>query len=233
MALTPSPMEGATAADGAADDGAPLLACGRDAAQVWDRAAAGENPDPHERDCPHCAAATADARGLDALVHRMAEEPLEPSPSVLDRVMVAVRTELRPHDVITLPSPHGPALLSRAAAAAVLRHTVDRMGGLRARSCRIEQVDDALATLAAAEGAPGSQRHEVDVRITVTARFGVDIASVTARVRQMVATAGEQALGVPVRRVDIEVTDLFDTDFLDTAPPAPGGGRFGALGDRR
>jgi hypothetical protein len=35
------------------------------------------------------------------------------------------------------------------------------------------------------------------------------MASVTARVRQMVIAAGEQALGVPVRRVDIEVVDVF------------------------
>lgn len=187
-------------------DTAPL-ACGRDAATVWDRAAAGEPPDDHERDCPHCTATAADARGLDALVHRMADLPLEPPRSVLDRVMVAVRTELRPHDVITLPSPHGPARLSRAAAATVLRHTVDGMDGLRARSCRIEQVAD---TTAGVDGASESQRHAVDVRITVAARFGVDLASVTARVRQMVATAGEQALGVPVRRVDIDVVDLYD-----------------------
>lgn len=197
MALTTGPT----------DDTAALLACGRDAATVWDRATTGAPPDDHERGCPHCTAAAADARGLDALVHRLADEPLEPPPSVLDRVMVAVRTELRPHDVITLPSPHGPARLSRAAAAAVLRHTVDGMGGLRARSCRIEQVAD---TTAGADGASERLRHAVDVRITVGARFGVDLASVTARVRQMVATAGEQALGVPVRRVDIHVVDLYD-----------------------
>ncbi len=201
MALNTEPVE---------ETAAPL-ACGRDAAVVWDRAAGGEPPDAHERDCPHCAAAAADARGLDALVHRMADEPQEPSPSVLDRVMVAVRTELRPHDVLTLPSPNGPARLSRAAAAAVLRHTVDRMGGLRARSCRIEQVSDTTAGLHAADlvGEPESQRHAADVRITVAARFGVDLATVAARVRQMVVTAGEQALGVPVRRVDIVVVDLY------------------------
>ncbi|WP_300009053.1 Asp23/Gls24 family envelope stress response protein [Pseudonocardia sp.] len=203
MAVNPSPEPGAPE-PGAPEPGG-RLACGRDAALVWDRAAAGETPDAHERDCPHCTATAADARGLDALVHRMAAEPLEPPQSVLDRVMVAVRTELRPHDVIVLPSPHGPARLSRAAAAAVLRHTVDGMGGLRARSCRIDQVADTLA------GDPG-QLHAVDVAITVTARFGVDLASVTARVRQMVAAAGEQALGVPVRRVDIEVVDLFGED---------------------
>lgn len=192
MAVNPSP----------APDRDGLLACGRDAALVWDRAAAGATPDEHERDCPHCTATAADARGLDVLVHRMAAERLEPPQSVLDRVMVAVRTELRPHDVIVLPSPHGPARLSRAAAAAVLRHTVDGMSGLRARSCRIEQVADTVAGGA-------SELHAADVAITVTARFGVDLASVTARVRQMVSAAGEQALGVPVRRVDIEVVDLF------------------------
>lgn len=190
MAVNPAPLPG--------PDG--RLACGRDAALVWDRAAAGEGPDEHESSCPHCRAAAADARGLDALVHRMADERPQPPPSVLDTVMVAVRTELRPHDVLTLPSPHGPARLSRAAAAAVLRHTVDAMAGVRARSCRIEQAADTLS---------GESGHAADVRITVTARFGVDLASVTARVRQMVAAAGEQALGVPVRRVDIEVVDVF------------------------
>ncbi|HEY4421545.1 MAG TPA: Asp23/Gls24 family envelope stress response protein [Pseudonocardia sp.] len=181
------------------DGPAPRLACGRDAALVWDRAAAGTPPDAHERDCPHCNAAFADARGLDAVVHRMASQDLEPPPSMMDRVMAAVRTELRPHDLLTLSSPHGPVRLSRPAAAAVLRHVVDRMDGLRARSCRIEQPT----------GADGRAPHAADVAITVTARFGVDLASVTARVRQMVIAAGEQALGVPVRRVDIDVVDLF------------------------
>jgi len=180
---------------------APRLACGRDAALVWDRAAAGTPPDAHERDCPHCNAAFADAQGLDAVVHRMASQELEPPPSMMDRVMAAVLTELRPHDLLTLSSPHGPARLSRPAAAAVLRHVVDRMDGLRARSCRIEQPTGADAA--------GGTPHSADVAITVTARFGVDLASVTARVRQMVIAAGEQALGVPVRRVDIDVVDLF------------------------
>lgn len=182
-------------------DVAEPLACGRDAAAVWDHAEEG-TLDEHERSCPHCAAAIADQRRLDGLVHRMAAQPLEPPPSVLDRVMGAVRAELRPHDVLTLPSPHGPARLSRAAAAAVLRHVVDGMAGMRARSCRIEQ-DDAEG---GGDGAPAR------ITLTVVARFGVDLASVTARARQMVLAAGEQALGVPVERVDIEVVDVFDEE---------------------
>jgi hypothetical protein len=181
--------------DPAEPSGPELLACGRDAALVWDRAEAGTPPDEHERDCPHCTAASADAGRLGSLVHRMATEEIEPPPSVMDAVMAALVSELRPHDVLVLESPHGPNRLGRPAAAAVLREVVDRMDGLRARSCRIEQVNDAF---------------EADVAITVTARFGVDLASVTARVRQMVLAAAEQALGVPVRRVDIEVVDIWE-----------------------
>jgi hypothetical protein len=177
------------------------LGCGRDAALVWDRAEAGLPPAEHERDCPHCSAAFAEADRLHRLVHRMAAEPVEPPPSVLERAMGAVRTEFRQRDLLELASPHGPARLSRPAAAAVLRHAVDRMAGMRARSCRIEQ---------AAGPGPDGQPAAADVMITVTARFGVELASVTARVRQMVLAASEQALGVPVRRVDIDVVDVFE-----------------------
>jgi hypothetical protein len=173
------------------------LACGRDAAEVWDHAVAG-TLDEHERTCPHCRAATADARGLDGVLHRMAAERPVPPPTVLDAVLGSVRdlvaAELRPQDLLPLDSPAGPARLARPAAARVLRHLVDGMGGLRARSC---QVDPDL------------------VAITVTARFGVDLASVTARVRQMVVAASEQTLGLPVSRVDITVVDLWEEDLWD------------------
>ncbi|GAA1846988.1 hypothetical protein GCM10009836_28210 [Pseudonocardia ailaonensis] len=177
------------------------LACGRDAAEVWDAAVAGRL-DEHARSCPHCGAAAADALRLDGVVHRLADERPVPPASVLDRVMNAVAdtviAELRPQDLLVLDSPAGPARLSRAAAARVIRHVVDGMDGMRARSCRIEQDPDT------------GERTTAQVAITVTARFGVDLASVTARVRQMVLAAGEQALGVPVSRVDITVVDLWE-----------------------
>jgi hypothetical protein len=177
------------------------LRCGRDAALVWDHAEAGLAPDEHERGCPHCTAVFADAGRLSQIVHRMAAEPIEPPPSVLDRAMRAVRTEFRSRDVLRLASPYGPARLSRPAAAAVLRHAVDRMSGVRARSCLIEQPPGE-------DSAPGG----CSVTITVAARYGVELGSVTARVRQMVIGAAEQALGLPVLRVDIEVVDVFAED---------------------
>jgi hypothetical protein len=201
VAVKPDPADAAVAP----------LACGRDPALLWDRAAenAAENAalDEHERACRHCRAAYADAQGLDAVAHRMAAQRIEPPQTVLDRVLTAVVTELRPHDLLALPSPQGSARLSTAAAAAVLRRVVDGMGGLRARSCRISQ-EGAVGQ----DSAAGADPHSVDVRISVAARFGVDLASVTARVRQMVIVAGEQVLGLPVRRVDIDVVDLLGDD---------------------
>ncbi|MCE3552292.1 Asp23/Gls24 family envelope stress response protein [Pseudonocardia sp. RS11V-5] len=203
---------GRTVPDGRAEAGPEdgrlePLACGRDAADVWDHAVGG-TLDAHERDCPHCRAAAADALGLDDVVHRMAAERPVPPPSVLDGVMRAVidtvTAELRPQDLVPLDSPAGPARLSRPAAARVLRHVVDGMDGMRARSCRIEPAGSG------AGGTNGADPFGVTVAMSVTARFGVDLASVTARVRQMVVAAGEQALGMPVRSVDIAVVDLWD-----------------------
>lgn len=191
-------MNADTEWDGQSDGPAELLACGREAATAWDRAEAGVAPDPHERDCVHCRAAFADAERLDAVVHRLAVERVEPPASVLERVMTAVASELRPGEMLVLESPLGANRLSRAAAAAVIRSVVDGMTGLRARSCRIEQTDG---------GAAGP---DVTVTVSVSTRFGVDLASVGARVRQMVVAAGEQALGVTVTRVDIEVVDVWD-----------------------
>ncbi|MBA3905269.1 MAG: Asp23/Gls24 family envelope stress response protein [Pseudonocardiales bacterium] len=170
------------------------LACGRDAALVWDRAEAGLEPDDHERDCPYCLVVYADAVRLDTAIHRMAEEPVEPPASVLDAVMGAVRTELRPQGTLALESPLGPNRLAKSAAATVLRAVVDAVGGLRARSCRIEQPG------------PGPA---VEITLTVTALFGEDLAAVTGQARRMVFAACEQVFGIPVLRVDIEVVDLW------------------------
>jgi hypothetical protein len=179
--------------------GIALLACGRDAALVWDRAEAGLAPDAHERGCPYCSAAYADARRLETTVHRMAAQPVQmPAPAleaVLDRVLDAARTRLVTAEALRLDSPLGPNRLARPAAAAVLRAVVDAMDGMRARSCRIEQ--------------PGPDT-TADVALTVAARFGLDLVSATARVREAVLAAGEQALGLPLRRVDIEVVDLWE-----------------------
>lgn len=179
------------------------LACGRDAAEVWEHAAAG-TLDEHERSCPYCGAARAGHDRLGGPAARMAAEPLRPPPSLLGRVTGAAVAGLRPHELLEI----GPdAWLGRPAAQAALRHVVDTADGLRARHCRIEQ-----------QGTAGPVR----VRLTVTARVGVDLRSVTARARRMVVTAGADTLGVPIAAVDIHVEDLWEEP---AGPSGPAGER--------
>lgn len=222
MAVTPEPArpderpDGAARPDNPTRSGEPaqpdpsadaVLACGRDAATVWEHARSGAPPDGHERGCPSCQGVRADAGRLDAMVARLAQLDVAPPPAVVDRVLTAVRTQLRPHELLALGSPLGPAAISATAAAAVLRGVVDRVSAVRARSCRITQ--------AATPDTTGIDT-AIDVALTVTARFGEDLTAVSARVRQLVTAAGREALGLPVRTVDIEVVDLWDT------PPSEG-----------
>src|SRR5947209_5137889 len=50
----------------------------------------------------------------------------------------------------------------------------------------------------------------VRVHISVAAWFGTDLLSATARMRQMIFTAAEDLLGLPVTTVDVDVVDVFD-----------------------
>lgn len=181
----------------AVNDGQPdasPLACGHDATTVWDRAAEGRC-DAHERDCPHCQAVAADQRLLATAVTALAEETLEPPPSLVEQVMSAVLSELRPAGYLPLPTRHGQARIDRVAAAGVLRHAVDRMPALRVRSCQLHLTATGSST--------------VGVRISVVAQFGVDLLSATARVRQMVFAAARDVLGLPVVTVDVDVVDVW------------------------
>ncbi|MGH3914923.1 MAG: Asp23/Gls24 family envelope stress response protein [Pseudonocardiaceae bacterium] len=185
-----------------------VLACGRNAAEVWERAAAGRQ-DTHSHDCPHCQAVAEDQRRLATAIAALREEALEPPPSLVDRVMGAVLAELRPASYLPLPTRRGRARIDRVAAAGVLRHAVDQMFALRVRSCQIripepfELGHTSHATLVVSPSPAW-------VHITVTARFGTDLISTTARVRQMILAAAEDLLGLPLDGVDVEVVDIFE-----------------------
>jgi hypothetical protein len=188
-----------------------LLACGRDAAKVWERAAAGR-PSTHERACPHCQAVADDQRLLATAVAALVDEAVEPPTSLTERVMGAVLAELRPAHYLPLPTRHGHARIDRVTAAGVLRHAVAQMSALRVRSCQIHLIEPSGSdTTSDGTGTgliPGSPT--VRINISVTARFGADLLSATARVRQMILAAAEDLLGLPVATVDVEVVDVFE-----------------------
>jgi hypothetical protein len=198
---------------------AERLACGRDAAAVWDDTEAGRL-DEHERGCPYCQAVTVDAAGLAADAAGLAAEDIEPPPSLLERVMSVVHAELRT-DYLLLASREGPARLDRAAAAAVLRQAADQMIGVRARSCRITPPGGHPPTTTTEEegeeaqqapelGAATDQPAGAVVAISITVVYGADLPSTAARVQQLVTTAADRLLGLPVDRVDVTVADVFE-----------------------
>jgi len=186
----------------------PRLACGRDAAAVWEDAETGRL-DAHAHRCPHCQAVAADAAALHASTVELAAEPIEPPPALVDRVMSMVRTELR-HDYLPLPTRHGPARIEHRPATAVLRHAVDQMPGVRARSCRITTPDRGEQ-----DGSAGHDDGDVDppdtvVAISVAVAFGADLPTTAARVQQLILTAADRLLGLPVDRVNVTVVDVFE-----------------------
>ncbi len=185
-----------------------LLACGRDAATVWERSAAGRRS-THDRDCPHCQAVAEDQRLLATAVAALADEALEPPPSLVERVMGAVLAELRPAHYLALPTRHGHARIDRITAAGVLRHAVDQMSALRVRSCQVRLTEPSDADDTSGAGL-AARSPTAQVHITVTARFGADLLSATARVRQMILAAAEDLLGLPVTTVDVDVVDVFE-----------------------
>ena len=183
-----------------------LLACGRDAAKVWERAAAGR-PSTHDDACPHCQAVAEDQRLLATAVAALVDEAVEPPTSLTERVMGAVLAELRPAHYLPLPTRHGHARIDRVTAAGVLRHAVAQMSALRVRSCQIHLIESSGCD-AARDDALGPPA--VQINISVTARFGADLLSATARVRQMILAAADELLGLPVTTVDVEVVDVFE-----------------------
>lgn len=103
-------------------------------------------------------------------------DPAEPPPSLLDRIMAAVRADVRRTERLPLPSDLGPAEISEIAVAVVLRFAADSVVGVRARSCRIEL-------------APGDFG-AVQVRMSVSLRYGTAPAGeVFDRIRERIATA--------------------------------------------
>lgn len=186
----------------------PRLACGRDAAGVWEHAESGRLDD-HEQNCPHCQAVVADAAALRASTAELAAEQIDPPASLVERVMSVIWAEL-PHDYLPLPARYGPARLERSSAAAVLRHATDQMSGVRARSCQITVPGRDEQTGATEHPDPADAPPGVVVRLSAAMAFGADLPSVAARVQQLVLAAADRLLGLPVDRIDVDVVDVFD-----------------------
>lgn len=179
------------------------LSCGRSIDDVWGHLSGA--PDEHERDCPYCleararllrlSIATAELRAAEA-----ADPALQPADSFTTSVMTLVRAEVRRGRTLTLDLDDGPGLtISEQAVVGLVWAAADGVAGVRARRCRVQQVDDEDQT-----SGPGV----VDVDLAVAVRSGTSMAEATGELRTRVASLVGSGAGLRVRRVDLSFEDV-------------------------
>jgi uncharacterized alkaline shock family protein YloU len=174
------------------------LPCGRSLDQVWDHLDAA---DEHELTCPHCSTARESLRALREATQELTEERIEPKLDLTDRIMSAVRAEVRRHGEMLPVHADDPGVLevSEQAVAVVLRFAADEMDGVRARRCRVKAIsrDDDGETVLHAE-------------LTLAVAYRDDVAEVLATLRERVGAACAASVGIRLARLDLVVADLYD-----------------------
>ncbi|MGF1426136.1 hypothetical protein [Kitasatospora sp. LaBMicrA B282] len=197
MAMTPDPDP---QAPGAPD--ADTLPCGTDLADLWEH---GE-PQPDHRTCPHCRRALADLDQLHDLIGTALTQPEPPAPpSLADRIMETVRTELRPGPLLPLGRPEDDDWITESAAARVLRHAAETLPGILAGRCHLRPADGT-----GERPLPGTRlpRRPLALHLDIAITTDWTTQDAARAVRRRVARAGTDELGVTIERIDVTVADV-------------------------
>ncbi|MFE5520941.1 hypothetical protein ACFQ9Q_24920 [Streptomyces virginiae] len=186
--------------------GAELLPCGRPLGRAWDQAhAPAGTADSHSVRCPCCREAVEGLTALDEATRALRTAEYPDSRSLANRVINAVRAEVRLGALLMLNDPGQDLRIAESAASKVLRRAADRVPGVRAASCRLSPSGAGLAHL---------------VTITIAAELDKPLREQADAVRQAVLHAAEHVLGLAVTTVDVDVSSVLDASWV------PGGGRF-------
>ncbi|WP_038552399.1 hypothetical protein [Nocardia nova] len=181
------------------------LPCGRGVEQVWERLDAVEAGagDDHELSCPHCTAARESLLVLRVATRELIDEPDPPPPAMTNRIMSAVRAEVRRGRMVSLSTPNpGTVEVSEQAIAVVLRYAADTVTGVRARSCQL--VD---------HGLDDDGRHIVSVSLSIAVRHGdAPVERVVPLVCERVRTAVAARIGLVLDRLDVAVVDIYQEE---------------------
>lgn len=176
------------------------LPCGRSLESLWNRLDTPEIGE-HERTCPHCTTARESLRALRDATRELAEERLEPRRDLTDRIMAAVRADVRRRgDLLPVRATEpGQLEISEQAVAVVLRFAADELPGIRARRCRVRtlNVDSEGETVLHAE-------------LSIVAAYRDDLAEQLRTLRETLGAACAASVGIRLGRLDLEVTDLYD-----------------------
>lgn len=187
-----------------------LLPCGADLAQVWDtgRPAAGHD------DCHDCRGALTALGALHETVRTALDDDQDGTDRVafLDRVMTAVRTEIRPGPLIPLGEETDDDWITEAAAARVLRAAVDDLPGVCAGSCRISGLHERQPPRLAQLPGRTLPRGPLRVAVEVFTDLSRPIPRTATLVRTAVSAAAAHRIGIDVQQVDVMVRDVMAED---------------------
>ncbi|MEU2181169.1 hypothetical protein [Streptomyces thermolilacinus] len=175
--------------------GAEFLPCGRPLGLAWEQARAPAGPaGPHISHCPSCREAIEGLRVLDRATRALRAEERPDSHSLANRVIRAVRAEVRLGTLLRLADPDDDPRVAEGAK--VLRRAADTVPGARTASCRLTPSNGNRAVHA--------------VAISVAAKLDKPLRDRAEAVRQAVLHAAEHVPGLAVTTVDVEVTAVLE-----------------------
>ncbi|MEV0188190.1 hypothetical protein AB0I39_06585 [Kitasatospora purpeofusca] len=185
------------------------LPCGADLAELWET---GTPPTGHAT-CQDCQDALLARDALEHTVRTALDEDRTTTTTdtaFLDRVMTAVRAELRPGPLVPLgeDEPDEDDWITSSACAQALRTAVDALPGVRAGRCRITALDTERSRTDIP--LPGSRLPRGPLRavVEVFADLSRPLPRTADLVRAAVAEAAALRVGVRIRRIDVNVRDL-------------------------
>lgn len=187
------------------------LPCGRHVEDVLDELDGG-TLSGHTLTCAHCTTARHGIEALNQATRILLDDPAEPEPGLIDRIMNAVRVEIRHSESLTLPTGHGHADISVRAVASLLRFAADTVPGVRARHCHIEADPIEHRHIEADHSGPETGPPAVRIDMTLTVRYGIALEPLIEQVRGQLVAAMFGHIGLDARTINLEVVDLWDEE---------------------
>ncbi|MEU2117922.1 hypothetical protein ABZ567_20225 [Streptomyces sp. NPDC016459] len=184
--------------------GAEFLPCGRPLGHAWEQARTPVGTtDPHVSHCPSCREAIKGLRALDRATRALRAEERPDGHSLANRVISAVRAEVRLGTLLGLADPEHD--LRIAESTKILRRAADTVPGARTAGCRLT---------------PSNGNRTVHAVVSVAAKLDKPLRERAEAVRQAVLHAAEHVLGLAVTTVDVEVNAVLEPSRIPSGERA-------------
>ncbi|WP_141753617.1 hypothetical protein [Streptomyces agglomeratus] len=191
--------------------GDELLPCGRPLSRAWEEARDGKaTADSHTTRCPYCRQAVDGLAALDEASRALRDKERPPGHSLAERVINAVRAEVRLGALLPLDDSAHDVRIAESAAARVLRRAADTVPGARAASCRLTATGNGTA---------------VHITMTLAAALDQPLPDRAARVRRAVLQAADHELGLAVSDLDLKIDTVLDPAVVSSGGPTKRSGQ--------